>query len=939
MSKDYKSTLNLPQTSFPMKANLPNREPEQLSFWQEIDVYQQTRDARKDCEKFFIHDGPPYANGQIHIGHAVNKVLKDIVTKSHLLDGYDSPYIPGWDCHGLPIEVNVEKKHGKAGVKVSHQEFRRLCREYAKEQVENQKKDFLRLGIIGDWSNPYLTMDYQIEADTIRALGTIMSNGYFRRGDKPVHWCFDCKSALAEAEVEYSDKKSDSIDVFFALEDQKKVLELTGLSSSNLEIGIAIWTTTPWTLPANNGLSLNPDFSYQVVRTKLNDKPVGLIVSEELSDSCKQRWNKENDWEVIASGISGSVFENLTARHPIYDRPSLCMLGNHVTLETGTGIVHTSLAYGQDDFIVGQRYNLKVDNPVLDNGVYDDKLPIFGGMHIYKANPLIIEKLKENHALINHEQITHSFPHCWRHNTPIIQRATPQWFISMRKNNLSQKVLDKIKKVHWTPSWGESRIQSMVEKRPDWCISRQRSWGSPITLLLHKVTGEPHPRSSELIELIAQKVSHEGIEGWFSLKVEDLLPTEEAKDYKKSNDTLDVWFDSGTTHHTVLQKHKDLHYPADVYLEGSDQHRGWFQSSLISAVAMNGTAPYKNVITHGFVVDKDGRKMSKSIGNIIAPQEIVDQMGADVLRLWIASTDYSNEMSISKDILKQSSDIYRRIRNTIRFLLANVSDFDVTKDSVASESMVAIDLWAIENARLVQSQVTKSYAQYNYAKAVQDIYNFCSADLGGFYLDIIKDRLYTAKKDGSARHSAQTALWHLLESLCRWIAPILSFTAEEVWRTMPQRETKTVFAAKWHQLPKDGNMKVSMADWNKLKQIKNQVNKHIECYRLDNKIGSALDLRVSLRLDQENYRLLSQISSELPFLFICSQTNIELLEDNATDEKGDKINLECTLEQCSDNKCARCWQRLPEVGKIEGHEELCQRCVDNLCQGESRRYV
>lgn len=938
MTQDYKSTLNLPRTDFPMKANLPHREPEQLAFWQKIDVYKQVRNARQGCKKFFLHDGPPYANGQIHLGHAVNKVLKDIVTKSHLLDGYDSPYIPGWDCHGLPIEVNVEKKHGKAGVKISHTEFRRLCREYANGQIEAQKKDFLRLGIIGDWDNPYLTMDYQIEADTIRALGKVMDNGYFRRGDKPVHWCFDCKSALAEAEVEYDDKQSDAIDVFFLLENQARIRELFDISV-NLEIGMAIWTTTPWTIPANRGITLHPDFNYHLVRTRINNKPVGVIIAEELNESCQKKWNKEEDWKIIASGISGTAFEKMKVKHPLYERSSLCVLGEHVTLEAGTGLVHTAPAYGHDDFIIGQRYQLQIDNPVLDNGVYTDQLPLFGGMHIYKANPLIIEKMRENGALIHHEPLTHSYPHCWRHKTPTIQRATPQWFISMEKNNLSQQVLDQMPGIHWVPSWGENRMQSMIENRPDWCISRQRSWGSPIALLLHKVTGEPHPRSNELIETIAQKVSLQGIEAWFALDVEDLLPAEEAKDYKKSADTLDVWFDSGTTHYTVLQQREDLHYPADIYLEGSDQHRGWFQSSLISAIAMNGTAPYKAVLTHGFTVDKDGRKMSKSIGNIIAPQEIVDQMGADVLRLWIASTDYSGEITLSQEILKQSADTYRRIRNTIRFLLANVSDFDASTDLVSSESMVALDLWAIENTRLVQTQITESYAQYNYAKAVQDIYNFCSADLGGFYIDIIKDRLYTAKKDGLARRSAQTVLWHLLESLCRWIAPVLSFTAEEIWRTMPDRATVTVFAAKWHQLPRGGAMTIPLADWRQLQQIKNQVNKHIEHYRADNKTGSALDLRVRLRLNQENYRLVSLIESELPFLFICSQTSIELLDDSATDAKGNAIELECTLEQCDNNKCTRCWQRLPEVGSIDGHNELCQRCVDNLNQGEHRRHV
>ena len=933
MTNDYKHTLNLPRTDFPMKANLPQREPQQLEHWNTIDVYQTVRKARRDCPLFFLHDGPPYANGQIHLGHAVNKVLKDLVTKSHLLDGFDSPYVPGWDCHGLPIEVNVEKKHGKAGVKVSHSEFRALCRSYALNQVEQQKQDFKRLGVLGDWDNPYMTMDYQIEADTIRALGKVIDNGYLRRGDKPVHWCFQCQSALAEAEVEYADKTSDAIDVLFLFQDQNKVKELLDVSAS-FDIGLAIWTTTPWTIPANRGIALHPDYHYSLIRTRINDQLVGIILAEGRVDECCQNWGKENDWEVVTTGISGRAFNKMKARHPLYARDSLCILADFITLESGTGIVHSAPAYGQEDFVVGQLYELPVDNPVQDNGVFDDDLPLFGGMHINKANPQIIEQLHQHNALIHHEPWVHSYPNCWRHKTPTIQRATPQWFISMEQNNLSNKITDTIKEVNWVPSWGQERMQGMIETRPDWCISRQRSWGTPITLLLHKRTGELHPRTAELIEVIAKRVAEQGIEAWFQLKVEDLLPVNEVDDYRKTDDTVDVWFDSGTTHYTVLGSRPELSYPADVYLEGSDQHRGWFQSSLISAVAMNGTVPYKTVLTHGFTVDNQGRKMSKSIGNIISPQEIINQFGADVLRLWIASTDYSGEMTLSQDILKQSSDTYRRIRNTIRFLLANTSDFSITDDLVDSKDLIAIDAWLIDHCRETQQRLIADYQQFNYAKVVQTIYNFCASSLGSFYLDIIKDRLYTAKSDSNARRSAQTALWHSIEALCRWISPILSFTAEEVWQLLPNRSQQTVFSSQWYQLPEATNTTITTEDWQQLQQIKDKVNKKIEKYRTTNKSGSSLDLQVTIYANSTLLELLTRIEAELHFLLICSEINLQPLVNADSDQQ-----FQFELAESTNSKCARCWQKRPEVSTIEEHPQLCQRCVDNLGVGEKRRFI
>ncbi len=728
---EYKSTLNLPKTAFPMKGNLANREPLMLKQWEEMNLYRKIREACAGRPKFILHDGPPYANGEIHIGHAVNKVLKDIIVKSRTIDGFDAPYVPGWDCHGLPIELQVEKKVGKPGHKVSAAEFRVACREYAAKQVDKQRIDFKRLGIIGDWDNPYLTMDFKTEANIIRALGRIVDNGHVHKGSKPVHWCTDCGSALAEAEVEYKDKESFTIDVRFKVLDEETLMARChsvpdGHGSG--PISIVIWTTTPWTLPANQAVCLNPSLDYAVVQA---DGPQGkerMLVAEGLLKETMGRWGIEH-YNVIAYG-RGDAFEGLKLQHCFYDREVPVILGEHVTLEAGTGAVHTAPGHGLDDYIVGQRYGLPVDNPVGGNGCFVEGTALFAGEHVFTANEKVIEVLKAHGVLVHEARVAHSYPHCWRHMTPIIFRATPQWFISMEQQGLRKTAMEEIAKVEFTPDWGRARIEGMVDGRPDWCISRQRTWGVPIALLFNKSSGELHPDTPRLIEEVAKRVEQEGIEAWFALEVKDLLG-DEADQYEKVQDTLDVWFDSGVTHHSVLREREDLHFPAELYLEGSDQHRGWFQSSLLTSVAINNCAPYAGVLTHGFTVDAKGHKMSKSVGNVVSPQKVMKVLGADVIRLWVAATDYSGEMTVSDEILKRTSDAYRRIRNTNRFLLANLNGFDPAVDCVAVEEMVELDRWAVDRALQLQQEIQEAYKRYQFHLIYQKLHNFCGSDMGG----------------------------------------------------------------------------------------------------------------------------------------------------------------------------------------------------------------
>ena len=940
---DYKKTLNLPKTAFPMKANLARREPERLKQWQDAGLYQKIRAEFAGRPKFILHDGPPYANGAIHIGHAVNKVLKDIIVKAKGLSGYDAPYVPGWDCHGLPIELMVEKKIGKAGVKVPAAEFRAACREYAGRQVALQRDEFIRLGVFGDWENPYLTMDFTFEANIVRAFGKICSKGHITQGAKPVHWCTDCGSALAEAEVEYEDKRSPAIDVRFAVDDVSgffsRCHHVPGRQGEG-PLSIVIWTTTPWTLPANQAVALNPGLEYVAVQCSNDGQPERLVVAELLLKDTMLRYGIE-DYHVLAY-CKGDALEHLLLQHPFYDRQVPVILGDHVTTEAGTGAVHTAPGHGQDDYVVGQKYALPVDNPVGGNGVFLDNTEIFAGEHVFTANGHVLEVLAERGKLVHEEAIVHSYPHCWRHKTPIIFRATPQWFIAMDKNQLREQALNEIKRVEWIPDWGQARIEGMVEKRPDWCISRQRNWGVPIALFVHKQSGELHPRSAELIEQVALRIEQQGIEAWFALEPAELLG-DEAQDYQKMQDTLDVWFDSGVTHSCVLDIHEQLHFPADLYLEGSDQHRGWFQSSLLTSVAMNDVAPYKAVLTHGFTVDAEGRKMSKSRGNVVAPQTIMKTLGADVLRLWVAATDYRGEMNVSDEILKRIADGYRRLRNTSRFLLANLHGFDPDRHSVAAADMLALDRWVVDRACTLQQEVIAAYDNYQFHQVYQKVHNFCAIDLGSFYLDIIKDRQYTAREDSLARRSTQTAMYHVLQALVPWLAPIISYTAEEVWQYMPGQSRDSVFLQQWYdglfQLRDDDTFNRDF--WNQVMHVREAVSKELEQARKAGIIGGSLEAEVELYCDPEYAELLNKLQGELHFVLITSSASVMAMQfcpDDAlkTILPGIRIRVAASEQP----KCVRCWHHRHDVGEHPEHPQLCGRCVENVVgDGEIRRFA
>lgn len=921
---DYKSTLNLPATTFAMKANLANREGEFLKQWENDNLYQNIRQQNSGKPKFVLHDGPPYANGDIHIGHAVNKVLKDIIVKSKSLSGFDAPYVPGWDCHGLPIEHNIEKKKGKVGQKISANDFRAACRNYADKQIEQQRKDFKRLGIIGDWDNPYLTKNYKYEADIVRALGNIVESRHVSKGFKPVHWCTECGSALAEAEVEYKDKKSISIDVKFKLID-------TEIFSVNKPIFVVIWTTTPWTLPANEAVAIHPEFDYVLV--EMDDEY--YLLAKDLVDSAISRYDIEK-YSVGKEIYKGSQLEGLTVEHPFYNKQVPLILGEHVTTEAGTGAVHTSPAHGVDDYAVGVKYELPVDCPVDGKGVFFDSTELFAGQYIFKANSSVVEVLKSNNRLVKSEDLVHSYPHCWRHKTPVIFRATPQWFVSMEQNKLRDIVNTEIPKVMWIPDWGQKRIELMIGNRPDWCISRQRYWGSPITLFIHKQTGEMHPDTKELFEKVALIIEKGGIESWFELETKDILG-DDAENYEKTTDTLDVWFDSGVSHYAVLKDNKDLTPIADMYLEGSDQHRGWFQSSLITSCAINGHAPYKQVLTHGFTVDKDGKKMSKSLGNVMSPQKVVNNLGADILRLWIASTDYTGEMTVSDDILKRSADSYRRIRNTIRFMLANMQGFDPKSNIVSNKDMLALDRWIVSKTAELQSQIINAYEQYNFHHLMQLILNYCTNDLGGFYLDIIKDRQYTTQENSLARRSAQTALHHLTNAMVCWLTPVLSFTAEEVWQNMPQNNNDSVFLQTWYEELTEGYNNEAI---DKCRSINTYVRKQMETMRAEKEIGSSLEVEVDIYCDKEAFNLLSGLGDELRFVFITSYARLHLINKEATDcvDAGEGVKIK--VSKSSHEKCVRCWHHREEVGSIKDHPELCSRCVDNaIGNGEKREFA
>ena len=934
---DYKKTLNLPNTGFPMKGNLAQREPERLKKWKEADLYHKIRQAFAGRHQFILHDGPPYANGEIHIGHAVNKVLKDIIVKSKTLSGFDVPYVPGWDCHGLPIELMVEKKIGKADIKVSPAVFRKACREYAAKQVDIQKEAFVRLGILGDWDNPYLTMDFAFEADIVRSLGKITQKGHVVAGAKPVHWCTDCGSALAEAEVEYEDKHSPAIDVRFQVVDESAFM---GLCHHALEheghglLSVVIWTTTPWTLPANQGVALSPDLEYVVVQCETER----LVVAEALLKDTMLRYGNDN-YHVIGY-CKGSAWEYQLLQHPFYDRQVPVILGDHVTVEAGTGAVHTAPGHGQDDYIVGKKYGLPIDNPVGGDGVFLSNTEFFAGEHVFNANVHVLEVLESKGKLVHQQAILHSYPHCWRHKTPIIFRATPQWFISMNQNGLRKKALSEVKRVNWIPEWGQARIESMIEGRPDWCISRQRTWGVPITFFIHKETGELHPRTVELIEQVAKRIEEKGIEAWFELKKEELLGIE-AADYEKMTDTLDVWFDSGVTHACVLDKREQLRFPADLYLEGSDQHRGWFQSSLLASTAMNDVAPYKAVLTHGFTVDKNGEKMSKSKGNVIPPQSVMKNLGADVLRLWIASTDYRSEMRVSDEILERTSDGYRRLRNTARFLLSSLDDFDPAKDLVATPNLLALDRWLMDRAYLLQEEVKAAYETYQFQHIYQKVHHFCVLDLGGFYLDIIKDRQYTAKADSLARRSAQTTMYHVIEALTRWLAPIISYTADEIWQFIPGQRSESVFLETWYDglVKLDDNAVMNREFWQTIMSVRAAVSKELEKSRAKGDIGSSLNAEIELYCNPELFNALNQLSEELHFIFITSNALViadQFAPDDAIQTEFEGVKLKVIVSEYK--KCVRCWHQRYDVGEHVAHPELCGRCEENVVGNGERRF-
>ena len=932
---DYKKTLNLPDTPFPMKGDLAKREPLWVKEWQDKGLYKRLREVARGRPRFVLHDGPPYANGDIHLGHALNKILKDIIVKSKSLAGFDAPYVPGWDCHGMPIEAQIEKLHGR---NLSTEETLRLCRAYAAEQIERQKPDFQRLAVLGDWDNPYLTMAPGNEADEIRTLGKLLEKGYIFRGLKPVNWCFDCGSALAEAEVEYEDRKDIAVDVGFPFAEPQKVAAAFGLGALPDKPGfIVIWTTTPWTLPANQALNVHPEIDYNLVDT---EKGL-LILASELQEACLARYKLTG---TTLASCKGAALDHIAFRHPFYDRASPVYLGDYVTLDTGTGIVHSSPAYGVEDFESCRRNGMKDDEiltPVMGDGKYVPGLPLFGGMMIWKANPKIVDAMRERGVLFAAESYVHSYMHCWRHKTPVILRATIQWFAGMDKvpgwkgakpaEPLRATALRGVENTQFFPAWGQARLHGMIANRPDWTLSRQRQWGVPMPFFIHKETGQLHPRTLEILEAVAQRVEKGGIEAWQTVSQQELLGADSAH-YDKSRDTLDVWFDSGSTHYTVLKRSHaaESTFPADLYLEGSDQHRGWFHSSLLVSCMLNGVPPYKALLTHGFFVDGEGRKMSKSKGNMIVPQEIAGTLGAEILRLWVASTDYSGELSISPEILKRVVESYRRIRNTLRFLLANTSDFDIARDAIPVEEMVEIDRYALALTAKLQDDMAADYGRYQFHLVAQRLQTFCSEDLGAFYLDILKDRLYTTAPGSHARRSAQTALWHITSSVVRLMAPILSFTAEELWAVFNGRkencEDDSVFFQTLHAIPAVQDAARLLGRWEEMRAIRADVRRQLEELRTAGKIGSSLAAEVDFHVPPERAAFLESFGEDLRFVLLTSAARVHAAGDG-----------QVQVVPSTHAKCERCWHFRADVGAVAAHPTICARCAGNLTGADEKR--
>ena len=939
---DYKQTLNLPETEFPMRGNLAKREPDMLASWIAADWHQQIREVQSSREQTFIlHDGPPYANGDIHIGHAVNKVLKDIIVKSKGLAGFNAPYIPGWDCHGLPIEHKVETTIGKIGDQFkSASEFRNACREYAATQIERQKVDFQRLGILGDWDHPYLTMDYKIEADIVRSLGRIIENGHFHQGAKPVYWCMDCESALAEAEVEYQDRKTWTVDVAFPIENTEQIENVFAVSSEVASgAAMAIWTTTPWTLPANQFVAVNAELPYVLVEFDKDGHCWTLVLAEGRLEALSERYGVE-DFKILGKTL-GHALAGIQCEAPWDGRIVPVMTGDHVTLEAGTGAVHSAPAYGLEDFHAAKSLNLELLTPVRDDGTFAETVSVVAGLHVEKAGPVIAEYLAEKGRLVHKARLEHSYPHCWRHKTPVIYRATPQWFIRMQGEGLLETARQAVEtSIQFTPTWGKNRLAAMLEDRPDWCISRQRNWGVPITVFVHQETSQLHPDTQQLFETIAQRIEQGGINAWFDLDPAELLG-EDAAHYRKVTDVLDVWFDSGTTHASVLGRREGLHFPADLYLEGSDQHRGWFQSSLLTSVAIHGCAPYKGLLTHGFTVDQDGRKMSKSLGNVIPPQDVMNTLGADILRLWIASTDFTKEMTVSHEILNRTSDTYRRIRNTARFLLANMAGFDPANDQVANDDLVSLDAEMIRRTTELASKIMGHYARYEFSEVTQALHHFCVDDLGGFYLDIVKDRQYTLKPDSHARKSCQTALYWITDALVRWMAPILSFTAQEIWEAMPgERPHQFVFAVTEADLPEANGR--AQVNWQLIQSAKESVNQAIEAARNDGLVKGSLSAEVALYADGAVFDALTALGDEIRFVTITSEVDLYPLSEAPDGAVTDSVcpQLAVVVKATESEKCERCWHHRPDVGSVSAHPTLCTRCVDNVeGTGEERTFA
>jgi len=932
---DYKDTINLPQTAFPMKASLATREPAMLKQWYEQALYQKIQAATADRDTFVMHDGPPYANGDIHIGHAVNKILKDIVVRSALLSGFRAPYIPGWDCHGLPIELQVEKKVGKVGHKVDARTFRQECREYAGKQIDRQREDFKRLGGLADWDHPYATRDFSYEGGMLRALSKIVANGHLKRGVKPVHWCFDCGSALAEAEIEYQDKTSTAIDVLFPAVDPDRLAAIFGVESVADRAGVVIWTTTPWTIPANQAVSLNAELDYDLLRGQRDGKTLDIVVASELRDAVCERIGLESP-EVLGT-VQGQALELLALHHPYNGIEVPIILGDHVTTETGTGAVHTAPGHGQEDFDVGQRYDIPVVNPVDSRGVFIEDTPVVGGEFVWKANKTLVEHMRANGTLLADAAFEHSYPHCWRHKSPTAFRTTPQWFIAMDQAGLREKALAAIDQVRWVPDWGQARIRGMVESRPDWCISRQRTWGVPLGLFVHRETQQPHPQSADLLLKLADVVEQEGVDVWYDEGIAEKLGVD-AEHYEIVPDILDVWFDSGVTHHCVLDQREELSRPADLYLEGSDQHRGWFQSSLLTSVAMHGEAPYRQVLTHGFTVDADGRKMSKSLGNVIAPQQVMNSLGADILRLWVAAADYRQEMSVSDEILKRVADAYRRVRNTARFLLGNLHGFEAARHAVPMDALLPLDRYAVDLAARLDGEIRQAYSNYRFLNIYQRLHHFCSSDMGAFYLDVIKDRLYTLPEAHPARRSAQTAMHHILEALVRWLAPICSFTAEEIWAEMDGQREDSVMLATWYE-----GLVPSSADqrefWASLRAVREAVGPHLEALRRSKEIGSSLAAEITLEADGVLAERLAEVGDELRFIFITSDVHLGPAGEGAQQAEVAGKTLRFSVRPTDHPKCVRCWHHRDSVGSVTAHPELCGRCVENVDgAGETRRW-